>query len=694
MFKVRPPSTRLRWQALAVGVSMLVVLVTSVTTPFVGVFNLYLQDWLLRQTTTKPLPKDFVLVAIDDRSLDLGDLEPGEVDQSKALQLMKAPYPWSREVYAPLVEKLFNAGARIVIFDVVFSSSRPGDDAFAEALSKYPGRVILASSIQTGEALYKVPAPLLPTPVLLKAVGRLAGLANFPPWRDNKVRSIFLRATPSEVGGHAPLLEDEYPTLTAVAAQALGVSLPEGIGSRPLRFRYSVPGTVTKVPLYEIFVPAFWKANLHDGSVFKDRIVLVGATSPVLHDSHPTPIDGLSKDIIYGPEIQLHALAALLHGDFLGQTGPAATVISVVLAALAVFVTILVRRNIVWFALGLVCAAIAWLIICAVALHFFSYFLPAAPPFLTILTCGFAVLICDVTLERQERGRLRSTFALYVSKDIVQEIVDNKESFLQKLGGQRQEIVVLFSDLKGFTSDAERLDPVEMVTMLNEYFGEMVNVVFKYHGTFDKFIGDALMATWGCMRKASPQEDARNALMAAFEMKTRLMALNESRRERGITPWGSGVGICQGPAIFGNIGSLERMEPTVIGDTVNLASRIEGLTRIYGVDLLVAERFATNLPAAYGLLHVDTVRVKGRRAPERLFHPYDKALLDPAWATAFTAAREKYTAGDFDGAGAAFASLSHEKGPHGLAHLYQHRCEGLIVTPRESWEGIWDFAEK
>lgn len=675
---------------------MLAVILTSVrtpfwSTPFVGTMNLYIQDWLLRITTAAPLPGDFIMVGIDDQSLALDSLMPDEINQSKSLQLMSGGYPWSREVYAPLVQKLFEAGARIVIFDVVFVGSRPGDDELAKVISQYPGRVILASAMQTRDANTK-PAPILPTPVLLNAVDGKAGLASsFPLWDDNKIRSIFLRASPSEVKGKARENdEDQYPTLSALAAQALGKKLPESVGSQPLRIRYSVPGSMGRVvPLFEVFVPALWKANLRDGAIFKDKVVLVGATAALLQDFHPTPLNSLT-----GPEIQLHALAAILRDSYLAQAGPVAGALSIILPALIIFISTLVRRNIVWFAISLILAAAGWIFLCAVTLHFFSYFLPAAPPFLTVLTCGFAVLICDVTLERQERGRLRSMFALYVSKDIVQEIVDNKDSFLQKLGGQRQEVVVLFSDLKGFTSDSEKLDPVELITILNEYFGEMVNVVFKYRGTFDKFIGDALMATWGGIRKATPQEDAYNALLTAFEMKTRLANLNERRRERGLSPWGSGIGICQGPAIFGNIGSDERREPTVIGDTVNLASRIEGLTRIYGVDLLVSERFATNLPPEYGLLHIDTVRVKGRRTPERLFHPYDKAHLDPAWAAAFTAAREKYAAGDFDGAGAAFAALSHEKGPHGLAHLYRQRCEGLFVQPRENWDGIWDFAEK
>ena len=159
-------------------------------------------------------------------------------------------------------------------------------------------------------------------------------------------------------------------------------------------------------------------------------------------------------------------------------------------------------------------------------------------------------------------------------------------------------MVVLFSDFKGFTSDSERLDPAEMVTLLNEYFREMVEVVFAHSGTLDKFIGDALMATWGGLRPANREEDAQNAVLTALKMKERLAAINERRCTLG-SPWGSGIGISYGPAIFGNIGSHQRMDMTVIGDTVNLASRIEGLTRIYGCDILVDERIARKARARF-----------------------------------------------------------------------------------------------
>ncbi len=162
-------------------------------------------------------------------------------------------------------------------------------------------------------------------------------------------------------------------------------------------------------------------------------------------------------------------------------------------------------------------------------------------------------------------------------------------------------------------------------------------MVFEYSGTLDKFIGDALMATWGGIRPASQEENARNAVLAALKMRERLAAINVRRKELGIDPWSAGIGISLGPAIFGNIGSQQRMDLTVIGDTVNLASRIEALTRVYGCDILVDESIAKEAGDVCHFLEVDVVRVKGRKKPERLFFPH--RAEHAGWAEAFAAAR-------------------------------------------------------
>jgi adenylate cyclase len=669
------------------------VLLATLFTPFVGSLNLYLQDWLLRITTRTPLPQEFALVTIDERSLRIDEVSPEEVAGSRALQVMNAGFPWSREVYAELTEKLIAAGARLVIFDLLFPTSKEGDNPFARVLKAHPGKAVLAASFENPDSHDRGaggPALVVPNENFRDAVDGKWGIVNFPLWKDNKVRSLYTAASLSNIMGKPSLTyEDIVPSLVSVSARVLGAEVPENPNHEPLRFRYSVPGSVRVVSLFEVFVPKFWRSNYAGGEFFKDRIVLVGATAERLHDFHLTPWGKLS-----GPEINLHALAAMLRGSWLSQAGLASTIVAIVFAALAaVALTFFFRSSAKSLVAGLAGGAILWLCLCGAVLWLFSYFLPAAAPLLTWLVCGFAGVACDVSIERRERGRMRATLERYVSKDVVREIAENPDSYLQSLGGQRKEMVVLFSDLKGFTSDSERLDPAEMVTMLNEYFREMVDVVFQHSGTLDKFIGDALMATWGGLRPANREEDAQNAVLAALSMKEHLAAINERRGELGIAPWGSGIGISYGTAIFGNIGSQQRMDMTVIGDTVNLASRIEGLTRIYGCDILVDERIAGKARNLCSFLEVDVVRVKGRKKPERLFFPYRSEHAD--WVEAFVVARAQYRAGDFSVAQAAFDQLSKEGLAPKLAALYRVRCEAFVSQPLgEGWEGIWDFLEK
>jgi adenylate cyclase len=689
----RVSSLRLRWQLLATALGMLAVLAATLFTPFVGGLNLYLQDWLLRITTRTPLPEDFALVTIDERSLSLGEVSPQEIADSRALQLMSAGFPWSREVYAELTDKLMGAGARLVILDLLFPMSREGDESLASALSAHPGKVVLAASFENPDSQDRganAPVLVVPNEVLRAAVKDDWGIVNLPVWRDNKVRSLYTAASASNIIGVESLAhEDVVPSLTSVSTRLLGARLPQNPKHEPLRFRYSLPGTARVISLFELFIPTFWSSNYGGGEYFKDRIVLIGATAERLHDYYLTPWGKLS-----GPEINLHAIAAMLRGSWLSQAGLAATIATIVFAALAaVAVTFFFRSSAKTLVAGLAGGAILWLALCAAVLWLFSFFLPAAPPLLTWLVCGFAGVACDVSIERRERGRMRATLERYVSKDVVREIAENPDSYLQSLGGQRKEMVVLFSDLKGFTSDSERLDPAEMVTLLNEYFREMVDVVFKHSGTLDKFIGDALMATWGGLRPANREEDAQNAVRAALSMKERLAAINERRQQAGIPPWSSGIGISYGTAVFGNIGSQQRMDMTVIGDTVNLASRIEGLTRIYGCDILVDERIAAKARNLCSFLEVDVVRVKGRKKPERLFFPYRSEHAD--WVEAFVVARAQYRAGDFSVALASFEQLATEGLAPKLAAVYKVRCEAFVSQPlSQGWEGIWDFVEK
>ncbi len=654
-------------------------------TPFISDLNLALQDRMLRLITTQPLPENFLLVCIDEASLSLDTLEPEEIKDSKALQAMKEGFPFSREVYALAAEKMLEAGARLVIFDMVFPGPNPGDEAFAAVLEKYPGRIVIGSLLEPPSGPNQHATYRAPTSRLAKAAGPWVGYANLPDLKE--IRHTMPFASLSDFSGWEAWDDDPvYPALTTVAAEALGRPFAEKI-RRPLRFRYSVPREVRRVSLADLFVPAFWKSTLRDGEIFRGGVVLVGATAEGLKDYHNTPFGRLS-----GPEIQLHILAAILRGGWLHTAKGGVAVGSILVAALGALGLAALRRNTAWFFSWLVAIALLWCGLCLAALVVTSWFLPIAPPLVTWLVCGFLIMACDASLEARERIRLRRELERSMSKDLVKELIDNPTPYFLTQGGERKEIVTLFSDLKGFTEESERMNPEEMVALLNDYFGEMVAVVFQHRGILDKFMGDALMATWGALGENSPRQNARQALQAAFAMRGRLAAFNARRPDR--PAWQAGIGITQGMVVFGSIGSEEKREFTAIGDPVNLASRLEGLTRVYGCDLLVDDHMAENLRGECQLLLVDVVRVKGRQKPEPVYFPYPGHDPDP-WAEKFTRARADYREGQFAAAEKIFRELAAGGLAPAAAALYARRCAQFAKDPPgEKWDGVWDFVTK
>jgi adenylate cyclase len=681
-------STRSVWLTAAVCAGLVAILALTIGTRAVEQADLRVQDALLRATTTERLPENFLLVALDDDSLQLGTLEPEEIANSQALQMMKKGFPWSREVYGMAVEKILEAGARVVVLDFTFASENPGDAKFAEILQKYPGRVVLASAFDLKGPEGQIAASLrLPVTPLAHAVGENIGFANLSDTDVVRHMRPFARID-SWLATPQPDDLEVTPALATVAARLLGREFREN-PTRPLRFRYADSSALPAVPLLEIFVPDLWKSNLRAGQIFRDKVVMIGPTAEGLKDFHRTPLGRMA-----GPIVHLNFLSALLRDSWLTSPGPAVALGSMFAAAALALLLALARRSAVVFLAGLVAGTLVWVGLCFLALIVLSVFLPVVPALLTWLACGFLVLATDATLERRERQRIRQTFERYVSRDVVREIMDNPESYLNLLGGERKEVVTLMSDLQGFTAEAEALDPSRMVTLLNAYFGEMVEVIFARSGMLDKFMGDAIMATWGGLTSVSPQEDARQAVRAAFQLREKLEDFNR-HPSRSARPWRSGIGITQGPVVFGNIGCEEKMDITVIGDTVNLAARIEGLTRVYRCDILLDNHVAENVRGEFDLLLVDTVRVKGRQRAESLHFPYRAKDGDAAWVDAFAHARADYLDRNFAAAGEVFTRLSSGGVAPGVAAVYAERCAAFLqVAPPADWDGVWDFESK
>src|SRR5207253_5180845 len=246
------------------------------------------------------------------------------------------------------------------------------------------------------------------------------------------------------------------------------------------------------------------------------------------------------------------------------------------------------------------------------------------PVLSAFLAAGFLSLGFEFVLERMEKLRTRRTLERYVSKNLVKEILDNPDSYYNSLRGVRVPVTILFSDLIGFTTLAEKADPEALVAQLNEYLSRMTSEIFSNGGTLDKFIGDAIMAVWGNVRSLGTAQDAKCCARAALGMRRQLSQLNQTWRKQGRMGLGMGIGVNHGEVIVGNIGSQERMDPTVIGDAVNLASRLEALTRTYAVDILIGASAAELVRDDFHLRSVARVQVKGKTQPVEVW-----SLLGP-----------------------------------------------------------------
>ncbi len=304
---------------------------------------------------------------------------------------------------------------------------------------------------------------------------------------------------------------------------------------------------------------------------------------------------------------------------------------------------------------------------------------------------GSMLVLEDISNEK----RVRSTMARYMSKEVADQLLAAGE---EELGGKDQKVSILFSDVRGFTTISEALGARETVSMLNEYFTEMVDVIFDHGGILDKYIGDAIMALFGAPF-ASP-EDADNALLVANEMMIELAALNAKRTKDGKRPIDIGVGISTGDVVVGNIGSTKRMEYTVIGDSVNLASRLEGATKFYGSKILLSEFTVADLRRPALLREIDLLKVKGKDKPVAVYESL--GYREPELADGLGQMLEAYNAGiaayrarDFKAGMDAFETALAAMPEDGPSALYLERCRIYAERPPLiNWNGVWVLTEK
>jgi adenylate cyclase len=656
------------------------------------------EDLLRREGRKTPAPSDFVFLGIDQSTLQLPPLTSEEIAGNRAFQLMtEKPFPWSREVWALLLDRLFGAGARLVMFDMIFSPPNDGDPAFHTALDRYHEKVVLGANFDMANAAQAVTPndTLIPPPQLQDD---RVGFVNF--WADpidGKIRAATYRVTDRQLADLPPDSSEEvYQSLSARALAKIGDANDVPQDFRGHMIRFTSPDAFAPRPLYEVFDPKFWHANYADGAFFKYKIVMVGSSAQVMHDVFDTPMSPTTS----GPALHLQAMAAAMNHEFLRHT-PANTGLALVGAAglVAWSLVAFLRRPLL--CLGtLVLITAAYLGAARLSYDRTGLLLLTVPVLSTLVLSGLFSLGFEYALERLEKLRTRRTLERYVSKNLVKEVLENPDSYYSSLRGARLPVTVLFSDLIGFTTLSEKGDPEALVAQLNEYLSRMTSVVFSNGGTLDKFIGDGIMAVWGNVRSFGIAEDAKNCARAALGMRRELRQLNQKWREQGRMGFGMGIGINHGEVIVGNIGSHQRMDPTVIGDSANLASRIEGLTRIYGLDILVGATAAELVRDEVHLRSVARVQVKGKTKPVDVFtfigarnEEVDPEFLK--WLETYEEGLELFRARDFTEAKILFSRFLEFYPDDLLAKMYLNRAlEYEQAPPDEAWDAVEVFEKK
>jgi adenylate cyclase len=651
---------------LTLGAIAALIILTLAAGGFLETAELKAYDWLIRRAAdAASVNKDIVLVEINDASI-------------RALEPIFGHWPWPRLALSYVLDYLHRAPAKVVAVDLTLSerdrakqydiggdtwSGAQSDKALADSARAAGNVIMLADAVSEGlvSGEQDQTAAQWPDPGFRVATRAEARPVVLPPYQEltNAIAGLGHNFLALDEDGPArrmaPFIEHrgkDLPSLGVAAALRAGGFgpadvVPDGDSIRIRDRRIPlIPIDVVDVQdstkhhqqwtmLINYRAPAllpngqrpyqsyqFWQllksedqllANekpMVDPALFKDRIVFLGFTASGLLDVFNTPFGTGSMR-----GIQLHASIAdsILANRFIRPVarGSRITSIIIVAAAVGLFTAFLPFTS---AALATAIILGGWMMFVVSAFrggNWWNVVQPLAAAGLTL----FLGTAYQYFVEGREKRKVKRLFGRYVSRDVFAQLMAHPET--AELGGKRRDMTVLFSDIRGFTSVTERGDPEQIVTQLNEYFSKMVEVVFRHQGTVDKFVGDMIMALFG-----APLDDpnhAEHAVQAAIDMVRELGDLNRRWTAEGLAPIDIGIGINSGDMIAGNIGSSSIMSYTVIGDNVNLGSRLESLNKEYKTRIIMSNATRTRLTGDYDTRPLGDVIVKGKSTAVEIY---------------------------------------------------------------------------
>jgi len=667
------PAVRRSLLGLAVGAAVALLLVLLRGTYPAQSFELKTLDWRFR-TLHDPAraDTDVVIVDVDELSLDL-------------LRPTVGRFPWPRDVWATMVKYLATGGARVIAFDFTFPDpdlAHPGaDSAFAEA-ARAAGNVVQTLSFQQvggadaarnlsfredSAALARLrdfawPAAGLPGEQVFQIAehpyrglldaARAVGSINFTPDAvDGTARRVPLfygyrgRVYPAFGLAVAAVADSGRfrggPARLADREAVLGsLTVPLDAGALLLRWRGPYRDPKRRVETYRIY-PAAQLLHSYQQlaagetpevplAAFRGKVVFVGASGSGLFEPRANPFNPSD------PGVLIHATLAdnLLGGDFLRRARPAANLGATVVAALLAGVAASFIASVWWsVAAGLGLAA-AYLGLTLGLFGGAGVWLDAAAPTLGILLTFTGGMAANYFTEGRHKRQIREMFSKYVAPEYVAQLAEDPSKIT--LGGRRAELSILFSDIRGFTSISEKLEPHEVIEFLNEYLSLMAAIVKQKGGTLDKFIGDAVMAFWG--EPVHHPDHAERAADCALEMQATTARLAERWVAEGKPDIHIGVGINTAEVVVGNIGSVEhKLDYTVIGDGVNLASRLESANKEFKTGIIISEFTLAKLGDRFEVRALGDVKVKGKERPVAIYELLGRRAARPSAADALAA---------------------------------------------------------
>lgn len=674
------------------------------------------------------LTGDIAIILVDDVSL-------------MAMNDIAGRWPWARFIHGELIDYLTVCGVKSIVMDITFFANQidplsesktinPDDAKLAESTLN-AGNVIHALEFtedtedEVNKSLLDRPLPedvihsfaldpqvispvssfnmyYLPFPELLSASHGL-GVVTFSPDPDgfNRSEQVLFNYHDHYFPSHAlaPVLVDGKYNAIVIDDDSVILSgddnpvirIPVGPDHKYYANMYGRYNTFAYSGVIESWMKL--QQGITDGLMvppeeLQGKIVYVGTSAAATQDLKNTSI---GMDV---PGVFLHASICgnILTGDFLTFTGTWANMLILIPVMFLCMYCIFFMRKIylqIYLPMGLVLIYIGL----AVFLFRYNIVIRLALPLTTLLVAYFLSFTYLSFTEGKEKRKVKNILGQYVSPAMLSQVIEhNKEDYLKAEVGSKEYLTVFFSDIRGFTTISEQYPVEKVVEVLNDYLSEMVDIIFDNDGTLDKFIGDAIVAFWGAPVRFD--DHSYKAVVSALSMIKTLGSLNERNREKGLPELSIGIGIHTDHVILGNIGSRKKLDYTVIGDGVNLTSRLEGLTKNYGCPIIISQSCYDHINDRVCCRIADYVKVKGKNEPIRIYHamglyesidPWEKTLAEKT-----TEAFGFYQDGQFEKAKHIYDSILQTDPEDGLARLFSSRCDDLVsAKPDGEWDGCF-----